>query len=1097
MKEMKGRNDSMNGRIKITPKYLISLILIAVSVVLVYCLATMAWETAPMFEIQSKLDKYINYNVSGDQKGTLVQYTVRTGLLSEEKSTNQVEQEELNIELNQIDGKYPSDVKVLSKEDGDYNKEYNAENGLLTITTKDVKEFNVLCYYDTYTEGNEERALSFKVSAKIKVESEDEEINGDNLLETTVAENQGSLTSIDYVTGNIFNGKVKSNIINQTSFDTEYNEKMNVLIAKKEAQETIQITENNIYVKASQDENGEEQYTEIGNSQNLVYKSIKVGKQNLVDILGEEGTLQVLDSEGNVLAEINQETVYDENGYVTINYENEVSTIIIKTSEIKNEGLLKIENVKAIKASMTDIQNTKIKTTSEIKGLTQEFITDGEEAEIKVNENYKSSEENIVDIKDTKTDVKMEIDNTEWTNRQQNEVTFKINLNSNTVDKNLFKNPTLRIELPQEVEKVVLGNSSIMYGNGLQLVDPTAEKDENGKTVIVANLTGEQIQNNENALELSTEITIPATIILNKDLEVDGGDVKLTYTNNYTISGTPEVGDITTEVKFESYNQESLLQRKLTSTSPTATSNEESVKLEVTPVRGDVELADGDTVYEGEFIKYNVKATNTTGQDLQNVKVVATIPEGTTYAEYTSNFEQKRTPTKHEFNNELREKEITIGTLKAGESINKFYEVQVNDLNDNETEKQISTEIKIYSNNEEISKYNISNIVKPAEYKVYTYSFTDLEKDTYSIRVEVRGKSDENVNIKLKLPKEATPLYWADSDLEGKVEKDNRHEIDNLTSDKVLTITAAANRVYEVQVKIDETDLNKISEEYKFVATVNDTYVSNESRIEYKTEHVSINMTSSNEGEEVKNGDEIEYVINLLMDSKYITDSEDSAFTQINIKDCLPDEVIPVSITYPSNSVEVIEKKEIETDNEGNNQETKDYELKLVKGEEVTEELNDTVITDENGNVEPKVDFELAIPYNEPVTVKVKTIAGHVYEKTKVTNSATIEGVEEKASEAAIQNNDLEGAVQKRLAAETSNIVTHTILPYDYIDQSENGGNDADNNDNNTDNSGSQNGQTSFMVSGVVWNDQNEDGSQQSDEARIGDVETYLINAET
>ena len=43
---------------------------------------------------------------------------------------------------------------------------------------------------------------------------------------------------------------------------------------------------------------------------------------------------------------------------------------------------------------------------------------------------------------------------------------------------NMLKNPSVKIELPSEVEKVILGESSAVYTNGLELQDPYLETNE-------------------------------------------------------------------------------------------------------------------------------------------------------------------------------------------------------------------------------------------------------------------------------------------------------------------------------------------------------------------------------------------------------------------------------------------------------------------------------------------------------------------------------------------------------------------------------------------------------------------------------------------
>ena len=40
----------------------------------------------------------------------------------------------------------------------------------------------------------------------------------------------------------------------------------------------------------------------------------------------------------------------------------------------------------------------------------------------------------------------------------------------------MVKNPKIKIELPSQVEKVILGNSSVVYANGLELQDPYLEQ---------------------------------------------------------------------------------------------------------------------------------------------------------------------------------------------------------------------------------------------------------------------------------------------------------------------------------------------------------------------------------------------------------------------------------------------------------------------------------------------------------------------------------------------------------------------------------------------------------------------------------------------
>lgn len=463
-------------------------------------------------KLEVNLDKYINYNISDQDKGTLIQYDVKVENNEEElREYIPTRESELNIGLNQIDGKYPYDVKVVAKsteatngktEEIQENYQYDNTTGTVVIKasnqnengepisssepSKDAKdEYLVICYYDTYIEQPIERELDIKISVKASLFEDDRLASAEDELTGKVKENIGELTNISYNTPDIANGYIKSNIINGTNYDTVYTEKQSVLISKKESQEKIKILENNNFVKANN--NNSETEIDVENKGDLVYKSTKIRKSDVTRVLGLDGEISILDNNQNLIATINKDTEFEQDGTVTINYENEPQAIIIKTSNIQNEGILNIENTKVIKSSMLEINNSKIKTVGSLIGVRSETINETEQ-EIEV---YSKEYENKIDIKDSKTNVTLEVNNDQWTNKQQNEITFDVYTNANTINDNMLKNPKIKIELPSQVEKVILGNSSVVYANGLELQDPYLETNKNGNIVIVANLIGE------------------------------------------------------------------------------------------------------------------------------------------------------------------------------------------------------------------------------------------------------------------------------------------------------------------------------------------------------------------------------------------------------------------------------------------------------------------------------------------------------------------------------------------------------------------------------------------------------------------------------
>ena len=167
----------------------------------------------------------------------------------------------------------------------------------------------------------------------------------------------------------------------------------------------------------------------VENKGDLVYKSTKIRKSDVTRVLGLDGEISILDNNQNLIATINKDTEFEQDGTVTINYENEPQAIIIKTSNIQNEGILNIENTKVIKSSMLEINNSKIKTVGSLIGVRSETINETEQ-EIEV---YSKEYENKIDIKDSKTNVTLEVNNDQWTNKQQNEIIFDVYTNANTI----------------------------------------------------------------------------------------------------------------------------------------------------------------------------------------------------------------------------------------------------------------------------------------------------------------------------------------------------------------------------------------------------------------------------------------------------------------------------------------------------------------------------------------------------------------------------------------------------------------------------------------------------------------------------------------
>ena len=428
---------------------------------------------------------------------------------------------------------------------------------------------------------------------------------------------------------------------------------------------------------------------------------------------------------------------------------------------------------------MLDLNKNKFGTMIEVAGLdvTKENVVDEN-----TKETVEQEKENIsfgirgnkeAEIKNTQTKVNVELNQIEWTNEKQNEVEFTVSLDSSKIQYDLFKNPTIKIQLPNQVEKVVLGESQLLYANGLAIKNAETVKENNGTISIIATLEGNQTSYDESNLGLVTTLKIPARVILNKDIESTSNIVNVLYTNEYSkehgnIEKNIKLIDFTTkeaeengEKQQEQENKEQSIVEKVENIAEEVTEHvdaqkAEGISLSISADKGDHKLNDGDIVYAGEFIKYSISIKNTTNKSIDNVKIVGEIPEGTKYGELESQFGYINTEGKrkyqYNFDENLTKKEIDIGKLNPGQTITKYYEVQVKDTDIEE--KEITNNIKAYIDNQEVATKPINHVIKRAEAKVFLYSEVVSSDGEWAYGMNVQVPKGQTANITLTLPEQ-------------------------------------------------------------------------------------------------------------------------------------------------------------------------------------------------------------------------------------------------------------------------------------------------------------------------------------------------------
>ena len=1054
-------------------------------------------KTNAIYELN--IEKYVNYKM-GEKQGTLVQANLRTGIEYQEgQEYAPIEETEVIINAPKINGKYPENIEIVTKstkasngdENGkDVNYTYSKDSGDLKIITQNKAndkgciytenvagardEYQINLYYDSdcYNGENQKRVLGFtgKEDLKIKNNENEVQISKDIQADFEVAENISGLISINVTTSDIYNGFINANVKNGTANDTEYAEYMSIQVGYKEIADEMYATLTNTL------KNKNDKETE---TKDVVYKGLKLNKQNILDILGDDGNLQVLDNNGNKLTEVNKDTKSDDDGTIDVNYENEQNSVIVKTTKPVKIGDLKIENKKVLKSSMTDLNNDKIISKNTVKCINrvQKEIEQTHENEEKqtqevIEEKYNFENTNEEQIKESKTRIDVNFNKTEWTNSAQNDTTITATLVTNGPEYNLFKNPVFEIQLPQEVEKVVLGETQLLYNDNLS-IKKAEVIDKNNQKIIRVELNGTQNAYTSNSISNGVNVVIPATIIIKKDSESVQTNAYYEYSNetadeiDYEQEGKncKNIG-----VNIIVPQQESVDTQEVKQGAQEVVSS--NLDAEIIAKVGDQIIEDKGIVRQGEVITYTYKITNNTGNTVNGIKAVATIPNDTVYVTKDGSYIVGDDDNEYKGRNELFVehediKNITenMESLKNGESHEFSFQVRVKNVATITETLAMSSEGKEETIIKKIAyakKGKIRVEVFPAE-KVIA---TDTENKV-AFCVSVVNLGAEKINdakVKIKLADEwnfydikEQPQYTYDEKTRilefntGEIVEKNEEADPKQSGEKSFYIEVAADNIKDglLEKNIPFTaaaymdDENGEEEEYR----------GNLEEYGAKYANITVTQKSVTEGEDLENDQEIEYNIEVKNTGK--------KEALINIIDNLPEELMPEEVTYESYIL---------------NDETDQYE-KIQKTYDMSLKMGD-----DDFNV------QTYIYPNDTLNAKIKAKVDRTDKFKNIENIVTVTG--------------------QFMQSKVSNGIKNRIVPYGYVKP------DSDNPDNpdpdnptpdnpNPDNPNPDNpndpsdNKGTYSIKGIAWIDSDKNGQRDDGENVLEGITVKLFNAET
>lgn len=653
-------------------------------------------------------------------------------------------------------------VKIENKEEeGKINWNKEAEDVIVVtyilpekaeVTDKEIKIEEGI---KLYNKGETEK----KSEGQVKIE---EEKDGTIEVETNNEEKE------------IYKGKIYS------KEEREIKTKEEINVNYPELVEGIEVVE-----KQATYENGKTELTA-----NIEYKTTKIDKEKMEKVLGQEGIIEIEDQNGRNIAKVTTGTEINAEGKIEIKYESGVKEITIKTSKPENTGIIEIEHTKAIEGE----EYTK----EEIQGLNKI-------KEEVVLVNNKATYKNEIELKETTTNAKMEVSKKSITTVTENKgIEIKATLVTNKEKYDLYKNPTIKVELPKEVENVKVNSINLLYEEELKIKNAQLTENE-GKKAIEVTLEGEQTKYIESEVAEGATVIINANVTLNKKIASSTEKIKMTINNEdaTTYESNPIEKDIEIVAPTGMVVANTMKNSDLTSI------GEEDTKTKIIEVGKEAKQEEVkiDIINNNEAKVTNVKVlgkfptknnentidTQITGEiktqgiDKSKVKIYYSENENATNELISANGWKETIEDSKNVKSYL----ITVNNMEQGESLSASYGVQIpEELQYNEKAYQT------YQVNYDDTLTGKSNIVKSTTLGVETGKGPELKA---TLTATVGGEE----------VKEGDEVAGGEK-IKYKVEVENTGTED--VKDAILHLDIPQGTVYEIKKISDKTETEKIDE---------------------------------------------------------------------------------------------------------------------------------------------------------------------------------------------------------------------------------------------------------------------------------------------
>lgn len=543
--------------------------------------------------------------ISGEDK-RVIQLSLKMGLKDDNYPMKEIY---AKINVPTINGKTPE-----VKKDINLNTmsafEYKYENGNVEITLKnDATENNRILWRK---QGEENVILTYIYDADVNLEGT--EIIAEQSV--TLQDNKELISDAGRIT--LTNAQIDSTIeVTATnSEESIYKGKLYSGIDKQYTSKTVlDVNLANIEEYVSIKEESSRYITADGEADShIFYNKTTIAKEAFNKIFGQDGTIEIYNENGTLLSKVSNDTETDENGNFVVDYTGkEPKEIEIRTSKPVAEGSLEFESTKTIKASDANIVKAATSIATKIVyGYNNYNEQNMETKETLYTEGIEAEIEMQMALNETTTEAKLEISRNSLSTIIANDMEMKLILKTDDESRDLYKNPTFTITLPEQVESIQVNSINLLYEEELKIANYAV----NGRTIMIQ-MQGEQTAYKAESVE-GANIIIDATVNVNRISIAKPETINVTYTNEKANSyvNNEEVGRISKPIEIVAPKDVTAINRIQDLDIETVGENETS---RVSLQRGT----------DSKQVEVDLEVINNNEENVENVNIMGTFPTNT------------------------------------------------------------------------------------------------------------------------------------------------------------------------------------------------------------------------------------------------------------------------------------------------------------------------------------------------------------------------------------------------------------------------------------------------------------------------------------